>query len=43
MGKAMGIMLEEKIGSLPVLEEGLLRGIITESDFLKLLSSEQNI
>ena len=35
MGKAMEIMLERKIGSLPVLEEGLLRGIITESDFLR--------
>jgi len=43
MGKAMGILLEEKIGSLPVLEEGVLHGIITESDFLKLLSSEHNI
>ncbi|MGA9189132.1 MAG: CBS domain-containing protein [Methanosarcina sp.] len=35
MGKAMKIMLEKKIGSLPILEEGLLRGIITESDFLR--------
>lgn len=35
MGKAMEIMLERKIGSLPVLEEGMLRGIITESDFLR--------
>jgi len=35
MGKAMEIMLEKKIGSLPILEEGMLRGIITESDFLK--------
>lgn len=35
MGKAMEIMLEKKIGSLPILEEGILRGIITESDFLK--------
>jgi CBS domain-containing protein len=35
MGKAMEIMLEKKIGSLPILEEGLLRGIITESDFLR--------
>ncbi len=37
MGKAMEIMLERKIGSLPVLEGGVLRGIITESDFLKAL------
>lgn len=35
MGKAMEIMLEKKIGSLPILEEGVLRGIITESDFLR--------
>jgi CBS domain-containing protein len=35
MGKAMEIMLERKIGSLPILEEGLLRGIITERDFLR--------
>jgi CBS domain-containing protein len=35
MGKAMKIMLEKKIGSLPILEEGVLRGIITESDFLR--------
>ena len=35
MGKAMKIMLDKKIGSLPILEEGLLRGIITESDFLR--------
>lgn len=35
MGKAMEIMLERKIGSLPILEGGLLRGIITERDFLR--------
>jgi CBS domain-containing protein len=35
MGKAMEIMLEKKIGSLPILEDGVLRGIITESDFLR--------
>ncbi|AKB26737.1 Inosine-5'-monophosphate dehydrogenase [Methanosarcina siciliae T4/M] len=35
MGQAMEIMLEKKIGSLPVLEDGMLRGIITESDFLR--------
>ncbi|HWR25850.1 MAG TPA: CBS domain-containing protein [Methanosarcina sp.] len=37
MGKAMEIMLEKKIGSLPVLEEGVLRGIITERDILRSL------
>jgi CBS domain-containing protein len=35
MGKAMKIMLERKIGSLPILEKGKLHGIITESDFLR--------
>ncbi|KKG11297.1 CBS domain-containing protein [Methanosarcina sp. 2.H.A.1B.4] len=35
MGKAMEIMLKKKIGSLPILEDGMLRGIITESDFLR--------
>lgn len=37
LGKAMEIMLEKKIGSLPVLEDGVLRGIITERDFLRSL------
>lgn len=35
MGTALEIMLEKKIGSLPVLEAGIMRGIITERDFLK--------
>ena len=35
MGKAMEIMLDKKIGSLPVLENEMLRGIITESNFLR--------
>jgi CBS domain-containing protein len=37
LGKAMEIMLERKIGSLPVLANGLLRGIITERDLLRSL------
>ncbi|AKJ37138.1 CBS domain-containing protein [Methanosarcina barkeri CM1] len=37
LGKAMEIMLEKKIGSLPVLDNGLLRGIITERDLLRSL------
>jgi CBS domain-containing protein len=41
LGKAMEIMLEKKIGSLPVLENGILRGIITERDFLKSLNEPQ--
>ena len=39
----MEIMLEKKIGSLPVLENGMLRGIITESDFLRACESELTI
>ncbi|WP_394339080.1 CBS domain-containing protein [Methanosarcina sp. UBA289] len=41
LGKAMEIMLEKKIGSLPVLENGVLRGIITERDLLKSLNEPQ--
>jgi CBS domain-containing protein len=37
LGKAMEIMLERKIGSLPVIDNGLLRGIITERDLLRSL------
>ncbi|MGB9928956.1 MAG: CBS domain-containing protein [Methanosarcina sp.] len=35
MGKAVQMMLENKIGSLPILEGEYLRGIITESDVLR--------
>ncbi|MDD4496970.1 MAG: CBS domain-containing protein [Methanosarcinaceae archaeon] len=35
MGIALEIMLENKIGSLPILEAGIMRGIITERDFLR--------
>ena len=35
MGKAVEIMIENKIGSLPILEGDYLRGIITESDVLR--------
>ncbi|HII90592.1 MAG TPA: CBS domain-containing protein [Methanosarcina sp.] len=38
LGRAMEIMIEKKIGSLPILENGLLRGIITERDFLRSLN-----
>jgi CBS domain-containing protein len=34
-------MLEKKIGSLPILENGVLRGIITERDLLKSLNEPQ--
>lgn len=38
LGRAMEIMIEKKIGSLPILENGLLRGIITERDLLRSLN-----
>jgi CBS domain-containing protein len=34
LSKAAAAMLERKIGCLPVLEDGKLVGIITESDFV---------
>ncbi len=34
IGEAASIMLDKKVGSLPVLEEGELKGIITERDFV---------
>jgi CBS domain-containing membrane protein len=33
---AADILLNHKYGCLPVVEDGILRGIITEADFLKL-------
>ena len=38
--KAAQIMLEHKIGGLPVVEEGKLIGIITETDFCRLIVHE---
>lgn len=38
MGNAARIMLENNIGSLPVMDNGELAGIITERDFLKAMS-----
>lgn len=32
------VMLEHKYGCLPVLEEGLLAGILTEADFVRLVA-----
>jgi CBS domain-containing protein len=39
LAEAARIMLERKIGSLPVVEGGRLIGILTESDFLKRFAS----
>lgn len=38
IGEAAGIMLDKNVGSLPVLEEGELKGIITERDFVRALA-----
>ena len=35
LAEAARLMLERKIGALPVVEEGQLVGILTESDFVK--------
>src|SRR5687767_1221523 len=37
IGEAAYLMVEHKIGGLPVVDEGKLVGIITESDFCRLL------
>jgi CBS domain-containing protein len=36
--EAARIMIEHKIGALPVVEEGLLVGIVTESDFVRAMA-----
>jgi CBS domain-containing protein len=36
LAEAANIMLDKKIGCLPVVEDGRLVGILTESDFLRL-------
>lgn len=38
LGEAAGVMLDKNVGSLPVLEEGELKGIITERDFVRALA-----
>ncbi len=38
IGKAAGIMLSKNVGSLPVLEDGELKGIITERDFVRAMA-----
>ncbi len=38
LGKAASIMLSKNVGSLPVLEDGELRGIITERDFVRAMA-----
>ncbi len=38
LGEAASLMLDKKVGSLPVLEEGELKGIITERDFVRAIA-----
>jgi len=38
IGEAADLMTEHKISGLPVVDEGKLVGIITETDFCRLLS-----
>jgi predicted transcriptional regulator len=38
LGDAASMMLDKNVGSLPVLEDGELRGIITERDFVRAIA-----
>ncbi len=38
LGEAASLVLEKNVGSLPVIEEGELKGIITERDFVRAIS-----
>jgi CBS domain-containing protein len=38
LGEAAQTMLSKKVGSLPVLEDGELKGIITERDFIRAIA-----
>lgn len=38
LGQAASIMLEKNVGSLPVLEDGELKGILTERDFVRAMA-----
>ncbi len=38
LGEAAGVMLDKNVGSLPILEEGELKGIITERDFVRAIA-----
>jgi predicted transcriptional regulator len=37
LGEAAGIMVRKNVGSLPIIDNGVLKGIITERDFLRAL------
>ena len=38
LGEAASVMLDKNVGSLPVLEDGELKGIITERDFVRAIA-----
>jgi CBS domain-containing protein len=40
LATAARLMLENKYGCVPVLEEGLLAGILTEADFVRLAADD---
>lgn len=41
ISEAAEVMIKRKIGWLPVLENGELRGILTESNFVELMASSE--
>ncbi len=41
LAEAAQVMLKNKYGCLPVVEEGVLVGILTEADFVKLVAPER--
>jgi CBS domain-containing protein len=43
VGEAASIMLENKFGCVPVIEEGLLAGILTEADFVRHVADQQTV
>jgi len=43
VAEAASIMLENKFGCVPVLEEGLLAGILTEADFVRYVADRQTV
>lgn len=43
VAEAASLMLENKFGCVPVLEEGLLAGILTEADFVRYVADGQTV
>jgi CBS domain-containing protein len=43
VAQAAALMLENKFGCVPVLEEGLLAGILTEADFVRFVADGQTV